>query len=244
MGFGDLVILAWGTACLFVPGASVLLALRTVPLVTAVAAAPPVTVGILYVAALLGGLTRCRTGWCSRRPSGCCVLGIGLVLGRRSPAPDRRAELRALLGRPPMHLVGAAATGLAVVIGLVVWIRGIGGIGAIPQEHDTIVHTELVAHVMRTGYAAPWQSLPADLVSGESRRASTRTGSTSTPPSWAASARTRSSRSTPRWSCCSPSRCRPGWPRWLSSCGPARSRPSPGALRRCWRRCPTTLSAS
>jgi len=167
VGFGDLVILAWGTACLFVPGASVLLALRAVPLVTALAAAPAVTVGILYLAAVLGGVTTLPYGPVLAATVWLLVLGIGLVLGRRSPRTGRRAELRALLGRPPMHLVGVAATGLAVVIGLVVWIRGIGGIGAIPQEHDTILHTELVAHVMRTGLAAPWQSLPADLVSGE-----------------------------------------------------------------------------
>jgi hypothetical protein len=41
-----------------------------------------------------------------------------------------------------------------------------GGLETLPQEHDTIVHSELVAHVMRTGQAAPWQSFPGDLLTG------------------------------------------------------------------------------
>jgi hypothetical protein len=167
VGFGDLVILAWGTVCLFVPGTSVLLTLRRVPLVTTVAAAPAVTVGILYVTAVLGGLTGLPYGLLLALFVWLLMLGLALLLGGRTPRTGDRRRLRSLLRRSPVHAVGAVATGLAMVIGLVVWIRGIGGLTAIPQEHDTIVHTELVAHIMRTGRGAPWQSFPADLVSGE-----------------------------------------------------------------------------
>jgi hypothetical protein len=163
VGFGDLVILAWGAACLFMPGASVLLALRSIPTITAVAAAPPVSFGILYVAALLAGATSLPYGLVLVLAVWLLLLGTSYLLGRRTPRPRRWTTL----GHSPMRMVGAVATALAMVIGLVLWIRGMGGIRAIPQEHDTVVHTELVAHVMRTGRAAPWQSFPADLVSGE-----------------------------------------------------------------------------
>ncbi|MGZ4547625.1 MAG: DUF6541 family protein [Blastococcus sp.] len=165
MALGGLLILVWATACLFAPGAALLLALRSVPPVTAVAAAPAVTVGVLYVAALLGGAAGLPYGLVLVLCVWLLLLAIGLLLGRRTPR-DSRPGVRSLLPRSPVHVVGAVATGLAMVIGLVVWLRGIGGIAAIPQEHDTIVHTELIAHVMRTGHAAPWQSLPADLASG------------------------------------------------------------------------------
>jgi hypothetical protein len=162
VGFGDLVILVWATGLLFLPGAAVLVALRGVSVITAVAAAPAVTLGLLYVAALVAGATGFPYGWGLAAVVWALVLGAGLLLGRRSQRPPRWPALP----RSPMHLLGAVSTVAAMVTGLVLWLRGIGGLHAIPQEHDTVVHTELVAYVMRTGRAAPWQSLPADFLTG------------------------------------------------------------------------------
>ena len=171
MGFGDLLLLVWAAVCLFVPGASLLLATRTVPRVAAVAGSPGVTLGILYVAALLGGAAGLPYGLALVGAVWLVLLGLTLFLSRRSaddPAPETDRQRRwTSLTATPVQIVGALATAAATVTGIVIWVRGMGGLGAIPQEHDTIVHTQLVAHVLRTGQAAPWQSLPADLVSGQ-----------------------------------------------------------------------------
>jgi hypothetical protein len=171
VGFGDLMVLLWAGTCLFVPGASLLLSLRTVPRVVAVAGAPGVTLGILYLSALLGGATTLPYGLALVVAVWLLLLGLGLVLGRLPGGPPSRtssgAGSRAALIGSPVHAVGAAATALATGLGVWIWVRGMGGLGAIPQEHDTIVHSELVAHILRSGQAAPWQSFPGDLVSGE-----------------------------------------------------------------------------
>jgi hypothetical protein len=162
VGVGDLVILVWAVGLLFLPGAAVLVALRGVSVITALAAAPAVTLGLLYVAALVGGATGLSYGLVLAAAVWALAVGSSLVLGRWS----HRLPIWTVLPRSPMHLLGAVATVAAMATGLVLWIRGIGGLGAIPQEHDTVVHTELVAYVMRTGRAAPWQSLPADFLTG------------------------------------------------------------------------------
>jgi hypothetical protein len=169
--FGDLMVLLWAAVCLFVPGTGLLLALPGIPRVAAVAGAPGVTLGILYVAALLGGATTLPYGLASVLAVWLLLLGVCLALrrflpGQPSPAPPASGE-RTGPRLSPVQAVGAGATALATVLGVVIWVRGMGGLGAIPQEHDTIVHSELVAHVLRTGQAAPWQSFPGDLVSGQ-----------------------------------------------------------------------------
>lgn len=176
MSFGELALLVWAALCLFVPGASLLLALPAIPRTVAVAGAPGVTLGILYVAALLGGATTLPYGLALVVAVWLLLLGLGLALQRwaapRAPGdqPSRRGSWpgwKAALRGSPVHVVGAVATALATVVGVVIWVRGMGGLGAIPQEHDTIVHSELIAHILRTGQAAPWQSFPGDLVSGQ-----------------------------------------------------------------------------
>ncbi|WP_394614596.1 DUF6541 family protein [Lentzea sp. JNUCC 0626] len=55
----------------------------------------------------------------------------------------------------------------AVGIGLRTWLSGLAGsFATLPQEHDPIVHTELVSYIMRTGHGAAWQLLPIDFLSG------------------------------------------------------------------------------
>jgi hypothetical protein len=171
VGFGDLMVLLWAAVCLFVPGAALLLALPGIPRVVAVAGAPGGTLGILYVAALLGGATTLSYGLVLVLAVWLLLLVLCLALRRLFRGDPSGAasgpEERTTAWLSPVHAVGAAATALATVVGAVVWVRGMGGLGAIPQEHDTIVHSELVAHVLRTGQAAPWQSFPGDLVSGQ-----------------------------------------------------------------------------
>jgi hypothetical protein len=160
---GDTALLAWGTIALFLPGAAVLVALRRLSLVTALAGAPVVTIGLLYVAGLVGGVTGLDFG-VLLVVAVSALVGVGaFVLGRGRP-------LAGVLVRPRpsgSHWVGAAATLVATVLATWTWTDGLGSLGTVPQEHDTIIHGELVARVMLTGEGAPWQSFPADLLSGE-----------------------------------------------------------------------------
>ena len=161
MSVGDLLLLLWGAVCLFVPGGTLLLPMRAVPRVVAVAGAPGVTLGILYVAALIGGATGLPFGLGLAGAVWLVLLGIAVLLGRDGVPAGRSGPATS-----PVQVVGAVATAGAAVLGTVIWVRGMGGLSAIPQEHDTIVHSELVAHILRTGQAAPWQAVPGDLVSG------------------------------------------------------------------------------
>ena len=165
MGFDDVLLLVWGVAVLFVPGATVVLALRRGVRLTAVAAAPAISVGIFYVASVVGGFLGIGYGFPLVLVTWAACLAVAVLLGRRGP---RMPLLPA--GRPsPMQVVGLGATVVAVVLGAVTWLLGLGGLDTLPQEHDVIVHSQLVARILMTGEGAPWQSLPGDLLTGEPR---------------------------------------------------------------------------
>ncbi|MGW6930300.1 DUF6541 family protein [Lentzea sp. NPDC054927] len=74
--------------------------------------------------------------------------------------------------RPRWGVITTAAGVLVLLggtaVGLRTWLSGLGGtLDTVPQEHDTIVHSELVSYIMRTGHGATWQLLPVDFVSGQ-----------------------------------------------------------------------------
>lgn len=165
MGLDDLPPLLWGAAILFAPGASVVLALRRGARVAAVAAAPAITVGICYLAAVLGGLLGIGYGTPLVLAVWAVVLGAAVLLGLRGPRIPLRSPVRPVL----LPLVGLGTTLAAAALGTLTWLRGLGGLGTLPQEHDVIVHSQLVARIILTGEGAPWQSLPGDLLTGEPR---------------------------------------------------------------------------
>ena len=165
MGLDDLLPLLWGAAILFAPGASVVLALRRGARVAALAVAPAITVGICYLAAVLGGFLDVGYGTPLVLAVWAVVLAAAVLLGLRGP----RIPLRAPVPAGLLPLVGLGATLSAAALGALTWLRGLGGLGTLPQEHDIIVHSQLVARIIMTGEGAPWQSLPGDLLTGEPR---------------------------------------------------------------------------
>ncbi|HXV92742.1 MAG TPA: DUF6541 family protein, partial [Pseudonocardia sp.] len=78
--------------------------------------------------------------------------------GVRGGAADRERAARA---------AGAGLAVLGTAVAAATWMRGIGGLATVPQEHDTVVHTLLTGYVGRTGEGAPWQLLPIDVITGE-----------------------------------------------------------------------------
>lgn len=184
----DALQLALATALLLVPGAglSLLCGVRSRSLV--LGAAPAVTMGVVALTAMVGGLTGLRFG----PPLLLAVLvalAAGVLVVRAAVARRRRqgGPLRGEAARPspaaaedaPLHprgahdpgrvtaLLGWALTAVAGAAALSTWRTGLGSLASVPQEHDTIHHTAVVAWIWRSGRAAPWEVFPADVVTGE-----------------------------------------------------------------------------
>ena len=159
-------VLAVAVLVLFVPGATVLLVARVTRVSWFAAVAPPISCGIASLTAM-----------------GCAVLGVpfgpgsllvvvglvalaGVVMRWRSPRGPSTARPR----RRPVELVGAVSGAVlvagAIAAGVRSWLAGMGSLRTVPQEHDMVVHTTLTAFIERTGRGAPWQVLPADLLTG------------------------------------------------------------------------------
>ena len=65
-----------------------------------------------------------------------------------------------------VQAVGAVLVAVGAIAGVGTWLRGVGPLSTIPQEHDMVIHAVLVAYIQRSGQAAPWQLLPADVLTG------------------------------------------------------------------------------
>jgi hypothetical protein len=86
----------------------------------------------------------------------------------RLPEPAARPLLPELSA--PARLIASAAGALLMLIAagsaLRAWATGFGGWGTWNQDHDPILHAALTAYIQRTGRGAPWQVMPADVLTG------------------------------------------------------------------------------
>ncbi|MGY1832651.1 DUF6541 family protein [Geodermatophilus sp. SYSU D01180] len=163
MSPADALLLSWGVLVLYVPGGAVLAAAlggrRRILLV----GAPLVTFAITYVSGVVTGLTGWRWGPLAFALVALVFLAVALLVGR-----GRRAPISAVRQRPSAGVVLTLAGVLsACALALSTHLRGLGGLGTLPQEHDTVLHGVVVAHIMLSGLAAPWQAFPADVLTGE-----------------------------------------------------------------------------
>jgi hypothetical protein len=120
--------------------------------ITAWGTAPLVTVAVVALVALLGGLFDFRFGvW--PVVAGTCVMalvaaGLSLLLrarGIQRPAPDPRSYSLAVV-------IGAVAAG---VIGAVTFITGVSRPDAISQSWDSVFHYNAIRYIEQTGKASP-----------------------------------------------------------------------------------------
>ncbi|WP_210969735.1 DUF6541 family protein [Saccharopolyspora endophytica] len=161
----SLWVLAIATLVLFVPGAIVLLAARVRRASWIAGVAPPISCGIASLTAMGCALIGVPFGPVPL----CVVVGLVALVGVgvwwRSPREPSTGPRRR-----PVELVGAVC-GVVLVVGAIAagtrsWLAGMGSLRTVPQEHDMVVHTTLTAFIERTGRGAPWQLLPADLLTG------------------------------------------------------------------------------
>lgn len=98
---------------------------------------------------------------------GATPLGVvtAVMLAIAAGLQVRRRSTRQRQGPATGRVVQAAGVVL-VAVGASTWLRGMGSLSTIPQEHDMVIHAVLTAYIQRSGHAAPWQLLPADVLTG------------------------------------------------------------------------------
>jgi hypothetical protein len=93
------------------------------------------------------------------------AVAAGIHVFRRSPQGEQSRCQYSTTGWM-MQAVGAVLVAIGATAGVGTWLRGMGPLSTIPQEHDMVIHAVLVAYIQRSGLAAPWQLLPADVLTG------------------------------------------------------------------------------
>ncbi|MEU4801349.1 DUF6541 family protein [Actinosynnema sp. NPDC023587] len=158
----DLAALVFAFLAVALPGTALLLALGVRRPVWLLGLSPAVSVGVATLVAVACAVVGLPYGpW----PLAVVTL-VALVVGgwrlRRDPpaAPRWWRVTRA-------RVVWAA--GLVLVLGAVglsalTWLRGLGALSTVGQEHDMITHHIVTAYIARTGHGAPWQLMPTDVL--------------------------------------------------------------------------------
>jgi hypothetical protein len=172
----DVVLLLVAALVAYVPGIALLAALRVHSPVVLAAVAPPLTValcGLTAIAAAAAGfgygpvpvlvavllmlaVAALRAYWARRKR-------LASLSWKNTRPPEERRRDRS--DAVPVA-VGLAMTVVALGYGLWGWWRGLGGLATVPQEHDMIIHAMQTAYIARSGRAAPWELVPADVLTG------------------------------------------------------------------------------
>ncbi|HET9254967.1 MAG TPA: DUF6541 family protein [Pseudonocardiaceae bacterium] len=176
----DVLVLLVALLVCYLPGLALMAALGVRSGVLLIGLAPAATVGVATVTGAGTALLGVRFG---PRPLGLLTAAMVVVatalpvlrrLAHRSrrklPAAGRLGHGRLGHGRLGRGRLGQVAGVVLVaggaLTGALPWLRGIGPLSTVPQEHDMVVHAVLSAYIQRSGHAAPWQLMPADVLSG------------------------------------------------------------------------------
>jgi hypothetical protein len=147
----------------YLPGLALMAALGVRSGVLLMGLAPAVSVGV----AVLTGIGTAILGVAFGATPMAVVTAVmfsvaaGLAVRRRS---NRRCQSPATGWL--VQAVGAVLVAAGAAVGVDTWLRGMGPLSTIPQEHDMIVHAVLAAYIQRSGHAAPWQLMPVDVLTG------------------------------------------------------------------------------
>lgn len=163
----DFALIAAAVAALLLPGGAVLLAAGIRNWLELAGLAPLVTVLIAYLAAIATGVLGFDFGLAAFIAATVVLVAALALLATRFPSLRPSERTRPTPGGRLAEVVGGLALLGAVLVGHRTWSVGIGGLSVPPQEHDMITHTAATAYVAYEGVAAPWQVLPADVLSGE-----------------------------------------------------------------------------
>ncbi len=166
----DAAVLAVSVVVVYLPGLALLGALSLSRPVLLLSLAPAASVGLAGVVAVVGAVAGFSYGPVSLGVATALLaaVAVGLHLRRRRrpgrPAgPHRRAHR-------PSDVVAATCGGVLALVGVGyaawAWLTGVGALSNPPQEHDTVIHAMLTAYIARSGRGAPWELVPADVLTG------------------------------------------------------------------------------
>lgn len=165
MNLHDLGLLALAVLSVFGPGIVLLKAGLRRGWLESLAAAPAVSVTLCYLAALAAELLGVSWGPVAVVAVTAVATAAAWLIRRRWAGTAAAAGgWRVSLPRDLWLPVGGVIMSSAV--GLWTFKRGFGHLSVLPQEHDMVLQTLLVARIARTGQAAPGQSSPVDLLTG------------------------------------------------------------------------------
>jgi hypothetical protein len=172
-------VISVAAATVFGPGLAVMLAFGVRERLVLLGAAPSASVGVALIVASVAAMIG--------RPFGPASLVIGTLalvagglgvswLARRylgplsaPPSPPALApRLPALTGVTSQlaQLAGLVFVLTGAGIAVQTWYWGLGSWNTYNQDHDPILHSVLIAYIQRTGRGAPWQIMPADVLTG------------------------------------------------------------------------------
>ncbi|WP_369253412.1 DUF6541 family protein [Geodermatophilus amargosae] len=165
MTWHDALRLLLALAAVLGPGAALLaVGLRRGPLET-LAAGPAASVLLCYVTALLAAPLGIPWGPLPVVVVTLVATAVAWLLRRRAVAAR---EVAARVAVPLWaRVLPVAGVVVSAAVGGWTFLRGFGTLSVLPQEHDMVLQTLLVGYIERTGNAAPWQSNPVDLLTGE-----------------------------------------------------------------------------
>ncbi|MGH3887392.1 MAG: DUF6541 family protein [Pseudonocardiaceae bacterium] len=157
-----LVLLVALLVC-YLPGLALMAALGVRSGVLLMGLAPAVSVGVAVATAVGTAILGVAFG---ATPLGVVTavmfaVAAGLQVRRRSAQGRQGPTTGRVVQAAGVVLVAAGAA-----VGAGTWLRGMGSLSTIPQEHDMVTHAVLAAYIQRSGQAAPWQLLPADVLTG------------------------------------------------------------------------------
>lgn len=160
----------------YLPGLALLLALgvRRTPMLLGLP--PAISVGLAGLAAVATAVTGTGFGMVSMAGMSLLIVvvaGVVTQLSRRTAwsqepsiagtagSSDRSTVDRTVRVVSAVMVLGGAA------VGVLTWLRLLGDLSTVPQEHDMIIHVLQTAYIARTGAGAPWQVMLVDVLTGE-----------------------------------------------------------------------------
>jgi hypothetical protein len=166
MAIEDLPGLLSALLVVFLPGAALVLALRVRRPLLLLGISPAASIGVATITAILCSLVGLPFNAVTLGVVVALLLALGAFWWWRDrggdPAPTARTPRWRTAGVGLGVLLGVVACGY----GIQTWMVGLGSLDMPPQEHDTIVHSELVAYIWHSGNGAPWELLPVDVLTG------------------------------------------------------------------------------
>ncbi|MGH4007703.1 MAG: DUF6541 family protein, partial [Pseudonocardiaceae bacterium] len=165
----DVLVLLIALLVCYLPGLGLMAALGVRSGVLLMGLAPAASVGVAVVTGVGTAIAGVAFGAAPLGIVTAVMFAVAAALQvrwRSVQGRQERVRRRQTTGRVA-QIVGAALVAAGAATGVGTWLAGMGPLSTVPQEHDMVVHAVVAAYIQRSGQAAPWQLVPADVLTGE-----------------------------------------------------------------------------